>query len=327
MDKNMKAMVYENYGPLDGIALREVATPKPNDDQVLVQVQAAAVHVGDVLMVYGTPFPVRFMTGLIKPKPGIPGTDLCGRVIEVGAQVTRFRPGDKVFGACFGSCAELVCGSADHLAHAPERLSTEQAAGLATSGLAALRALRDVAKLQPGQKLLVNGAAGGIGMYAVQLAKAWGAEVTAVCSRQQHDLLRELGAAHVIDYTRDDFTQAAERYDVILDNVENHSLAQVERALKDRGLLICNSGTGTGGWKFWVRLLKPLVLSPFSRKSFRRYVSMPNANDLEELARLAETGVITPVVGRTFTLPETAAALAHVAAGHAHGKTIISVSV
>jgi NADPH:quinone reductase-like Zn-dependent oxidoreductase len=276
--------------------------------------------------VRGAPFAMRAVTGWLKPKYGVPGFDVCGTVERVGARVTRFRPGERVFGTCFGSCAEQVSVRAETLAHAPAGLSAEQAAGLATAGLAALHALRDVAKLQPGHKLLVNGAAGGIGTFAVQLGKALGAEVTAVCSAGRQALLQQLGAAHVIDYARQDFTRSSERYDVILDNVENRSLAECRRVLTPRGTLILNSGVGEAGLALWVRLLRPLVLSPLTKQHLRRYLSTPNHTDLAALAKLADSGALTTVVGRTFPLHETTAALEYIATGHALGKTAITVT-
>jgi NADPH:quinone reductase-like Zn-dependent oxidoreductase len=324
--QTMQAIAYDSYGALEQLALRELPRVQARAGEVTVRVQAAALHIADVFAVRGEPFAVRFVTGLWKPKYGVPGFDVSGVVEAVGRGVTRFRVGERVFGTCFGSCAQLARVSADTLAHAPERLSSAQAAGLGTSGLAALHALRDVAKLQPGQKLLINGAAGGIGTFALQLAKAWGAEVTAVCSAGRRELMHQLGADHVIDYTSEDFSEGTARYDVILDNVENHSLERCRRALTEAGLLILNSGVGADGLAFWVRLLKPLVLSPLSKQSYRRYLSMPNRNDLEQLAALAASGTITPVIGASFPLRETARALEHIAKGHALGKTIIQVS-
>ena len=320
-----QAIRYDSYGPIDSLVLREHALPVVRAGEVLVRVHAAALHIGDVFAVRGEPYAMRVVTGLTKPKHGVPGFDVCGVIESVGAGVTRFRAGDRVFGTCFGSCAQLVSVSEKTLAHAPERLSSAQAASLGTSGLAALHALRDCARIKPGQKLLINGAAGGIGTFAVQLAKALGAEVSAVCSGGRRELMLELGADHVIDYTHEDFTQGASRFDVILDNVENHSLERCRRALTPTGLLILNSGVGAHGLALWMRLLKPLVLSPLSKQSYRRYLSMPNHKDLEELAALASSGKLTPVIGRTFALAETARALEHIAEGHALGKTIIQV--
>ncbi|HET8936510.1 MAG TPA: NAD(P)-dependent alcohol dehydrogenase [Polyangiales bacterium] len=322
----MQAVVYGSYGPIEALQLREIARPTPRADEVLVRVQAAALHIGDVFGVRGQPYLMRVVTGLLRPKYGIPGFDVCGVVESVGAEVTRFKVGERVFGAGFGTCAELVSVKAETLAHAPERLSAAQAAGLATSGIAALVALRDVAKLEPGSKLLINGAAGGIGTFAIQIAKSMGAEVTAVCSSQRRALMFELGADHVIDYNEVDFTRADERYDVIFDNVENHTLEECRRALTPRGMLILNSGVGEDGLALWVRLLKPLVLSPLSQQTYRRFLTMPKLQELEALASLVTSGTLTPVVGKTFPLAETARALAYIANGHALGKTAIEVT-
>lgn len=319
----MQAITYDSYGPIEQLALRDLPRPEARAGEVLVRVHAAALHIGDVFAVRGKPYLMRLYTGLTKPSYGVPGFDLCGEVEAVGPGVTRFRVGERVFGTGFGSCAQLVRVSADTLAHAPKRLSSAQAASLGTSALAALHGLRDCAKLQPGQKILINGAAGGIGTFALQLAKAWGAEVTAVCSAGRRELMLELGADHVIDHTREDFTDGSARYDVIFDNVENHKLERCRRALTERGLLILNSGTGATGWRFCVRLLKPLLLSPLSKQSYRRYFSAPNFKDLEQLAALAESGKVEPVIGKSFPLEETARALAYIEDGHALGKTII----
>jgi NADPH:quinone reductase-like Zn-dependent oxidoreductase len=216
----MQAVVHERYGAPDVLALKTIDRPRLKDDEVLVRVRAAALHVGDCFGVSGAPLLMRLTTGLLKPKRGIPGFDVAGQVESVGKDVTQFRPGDEVFGVANGSCAEYASASEAKLALKPEGLTFEQAAALATSGLAALRGLRDAGQLQPGQRVLINGAAGGVGTFAVQLAKAYGAEVTAVCSTSNVELVRSLGADHVIDYTREDFAQGGPRYDVILDNVE-----------------------------------------------------------------------------------------------------------
>ena len=321
----MKAIVYDSYGPFEALAVREIAQPAVEPGEVLVRVRAAALHVGDVFSVRGSPFMMRLATGLRKPKYGVPGFDLAGEVAATGKNVTRFRPGDAVFGACHGSCAEFARTSAEELAPKPEALDYVQAAALPTSGLAALHALRDVAKLQRGQTLLINGAAGGIGTFAVQIAKSYGAEVSGVCSTRNVELVRSLGADHVIDYTREDFTQRVGYYDVILDNVENRSLTERRRALRPKGMLICNSGTGAHGLPMLIRLLKPLVLSPFVRHELRRYLSTPNAADLSVLGELVQRGVLKPVIDRTYTLDDTPAALAHIESGHARGKVVVQL--
>ena len=321
----MKAIAHDTYGPLDTLELRDIDRPVPKDDQVLVRVHAAAVHVGDILTVRGEPFPIRFGSGLRKPRYGVPGFDVVGRVEAVGAGVRRFQPGDEVFGTCAGSCAEYARAAEDTLVPKPAGLTFEQAAALPTSAVTALRGVRDAGKVKAGQQVLINGAAGGVGTYAVQIAAAYGAEVTGVCGPANVDLVRSLGARHVIDYTREDFTQGERRYDVILDNVENRALAECRRVLTPTGIYIGNSATGARGLAFMVRLMKPVVLSPFTRQSLRRYVATPKKQDLEKLTELVESGKLTPVIGRTYPLPETPAALRHIEGGHARGKVVITV--
>lgn len=299
--ETMKAVCYDRYGALDALELREVARPVVGAAQVLVRVRAAALHIGDVFSVKGEPFAMRLATGVFKPKHGTPGFDLAGEVVAVGEQVARFKAGDAVFGASLGTCAEYVLASEEQLAMKPAGLDFEHAAVLATSGLAALHALRDVAKLARGQRLLIIGAAGGIGTFAVQIAKTMGAEVTGVCSTRNVDLVRSLGADHVIDYSAQDFAAERERYDVIFDNVENRTLADCRRALTPEGILILNSGTGTRGFKTLVRLLRPLVISPFVRQTLRRYLSAPNHEDLAALARLVDTASLEPVIDRIYS--------------------------
>jgi NADPH:quinone reductase-like Zn-dependent oxidoreductase len=323
----MKALRYDHYGAFDVLELKTVARPMVGPGQVLVRVRAAALHIGDVFSVKGEPFVMRLSTGLLKPKHGIPGFDLAGHVEAVGERVTRFKPGDAVFGANpnQSTCAEYVLTSEDHLALKPQQLGFEEAAALATSGLAALHALRDVAKLQHGQKALIIGASGGVGSFAVQIAKAMGAEVTGVCSTRNVDLVSSLGADHVIDYTRQDFASRPERYDLIFDNVENRSLSDCRRALAAEGMLILNSGTGTHGLRTFVRLLKPLVVSPFVRHTLRRFLSAPNHGDLVALAQLVESGSLTPCIDKKYPLSEAPTALAYIETGHARGKVVVSV--
>lgn len=321
----MSAIVYDHYGALDVLGLRQVAQPSIADDQVLVRVRAAGLHVGDSFCVRGAPFAMRMVTGLLKPKHGVPGFDLAGTVEAVGSEVTRFAPGDEVFGAAVGTCAEYASAKAAEIALKPAGLDFEHAAAIATSGLAALHALRDVAKLQPGQQLLINGASGGVGHFAVQIARAFGAEVTAVCSTRNVEWVRSLGAHHVVDYTREDFAAGEARYDVILDNVENRSLADCRRALKPDGTLVLNSGTGAKGLAMWVRLLKPVLLSPFVRHRLRRYLSVPNHEDLVALEALVEAGQLTPVLDEMYALSDTADALHHIEQGHTRGKVVVRV--
>ena len=323
--QTMQAMVQGRYGSFNVLGLRNIDRPVPKDHQVLVRVHAAGLHVGDCFGVRGAPLGMRLVSGLLRPKHGVPGFDLAGHVEEVGARVMRFKPGDAVFGANHGTCAEYVVASEDKLAPKPARLTFVQAAALPTSALAALHAVRDVGKVQPGQRVLINAAAGGVGSFAVQIAKAFGAEVTGVCSNRNVDLLRSIGADHVIDYTQEDFTSGATRYDLILDNLENRSLSDCRRALTPTGTLILNSGSGAQGIHLYVRLVKPLVLSPFVRHGLRRYLSVPSHDDLVCLKELVDAGKLTPVVDGTYPLSETPAALRHIEGGHARGKVIVTL--
>lgn len=321
----MKAITQTKYGsPDDVLALEEVDKPAANEDEVLVRVRAAGLHIGDCFGVRGAPFAMRLATGLFKPRHG-PGFDLAGQVEAVGNKVTSYQPGDEVFGASAGTCAEYARIKASTLALKPANLTFEEAAAMPTSALAALHALRDVGKVQPGQKVLINGASGGVGSFAVQIAKSFAAEVTAVCSTRNLEMVRSIGADAVIDYSETDFAQGGPVYDLIFDSVENRSLSDCRRALKPSGTLILNSGTGANGVGMLVRLVKPLVLSPFARQSLRRYLSRPNHDDLDVLKELVESGKLKLVIDKTYPLTETAAALAYIEAGHARGKVVITI--
>lgn len=320
----MKAITHDKYGDFDLLVVRDdVSKPTVKDGDVLIRVRAAGLHIGDCFGVRGYPLLMRMETGLMKPNPGIPGFDVAGLVESVGKDVMRFKEGDEVFGTCHGSCAEYVSTGADKLALKPSNLSFGQAAALPTSALAALHGLRDVAKVQPGQKVLIIGASGGVGHFAVQIAKSSGAEVTGVCSTANVDMVRSLGADHVIDYTREDFAEGGPVYDVIFDNVENRALADVRRALTPSGMLVLNSGTGASGFALAVRLLKPLVVSLFAKQTLKRYLSVPNEKDLGVLKELAESAKLTPVIGKTYPLAETPQALRYIEGGHARGKVVI----
>ena len=321
----MKAIVQDNYGSLEGLELRDIAKPEAKGDEVLVRVRAAGLHIGDCFSVRGAPFAMRLSTGLLKPKYGVPGYDAAGHVEAVGDDVKHFQPGDEVFGACEGTCAEYACAAEDRFAPKPDSLTFEEAAAMPTSALAALHALRDVGKAQAGQKVLINGASGGVGSFAVQIAKSFGAEVTGVCSTGSVDMVRSIGADHVIDYTREDFTQGGQRYDLIFDNVENRSLSDCRRALTPSGTLILNSGTGAQGIAMLVRLARPLMLSPFARQNLRRYLSVASRKDLVVLTKLVESGKLRPVIEKTYPLRETPAALAYIEQGHVRGKVVITV--
>jgi NADPH:quinone reductase-like Zn-dependent oxidoreductase len=268
---------------------------------------------------------MRAVTGLTKPKYGIPGFDVAGQVEAVGATVRNFRPGDEVFGASFATCAEYVRVPENTLAIKPASLTFQEAASIPTSGLAALHGLRDAGKIQSGQKVLVIGASGGVGTFAVQIAKAFGAEVTGVCSTANVDMVRSIGADHVIDYTQEDFAQRPERYDLILDNIENRALSDCRRALTPTGTLLLNSGTGAKGIAMLVRMAKPIVLSPFSRQTLRRFLSRANADDLKVLTDLADSGKLKPVIDRTYPLTDTVEALTYIESGHARGKVVVTI--
>lgn len=322
----MKAITYDRYGSFDVLRFRDIPKPVVKADEVLVRVHAAALHVGDCFSVRGAPFAIRLKTGLLKPTYGVPGFDLAGQVAAVGASVTHFRPGDDVFGASTGTCAEYVRVRETALAPKPARLTFAEAAAIPTSALAALHGLRDAGRLRPGQRVLINGAAGGVGTFAIQLAKAFGAEVAGVCGPNNVDLVRALGADYVIDYTREDFTQGERRYDLIIDNVENRSLADCRRVLTPTGTLVLNSGTGARGAAMLVRLLTPLVLSPFVRQRLRRYLSAPRRADLILLTEFVESGKLRPVIDRIYPLCETGAALAYIEGGHARGKVAVTVA-
>jgi NADPH:quinone reductase-like Zn-dependent oxidoreductase len=317
----MKAVVQTGYGTADVMEFREIEKPAPGDGEVLVRVLAASLAAGDYFGMRGTPFPIRVFVGFPKPKKDhVVGADLAGRVEAVGKNVTRFKPGDEVFGACSRACADYTCAEEGRLVHKPHDLTFEQAAAVPTSALTALHALRDHGKVQPGQKVLINGASGGVGTFAVQIAKVLGAEVTGVCSTGNVDAVRSIGADHVIDYTKEDFTQGEPRYDLILDNVASHSFAEYRRVLKPGGTLLPSSGHAGMGYIF-----KAFLLSLFVRRQGRPFVSMPNQDDLITLKELVEAGEVTPVIDRTYPLRETAEAFRYLDEGHARGKVVITV--
>jgi NADPH:quinone reductase-like Zn-dependent oxidoreductase len=322
----MKAIVQEEYGPPDVLQPKDIDKPAVGDHDVFVRVQAAAVHPGDYFVLTGLPYVVRLAFGVRKPKNGVPGRDVAGTVEAVGKDVTRFQAGDEVFGWCTtGVLAEYACVEQGNLAPKPANLSFEQAAAVTVSGTTALQALRDKGEVQPGQKVLIVGASGGVGTFAVQIAKSLGAEVTGVCSTRNVDMVRSIGADHVIDYTKEDFTQSGQRYDVILDNAEAHSLSECRRVLAPKGTYIPNRGTG-GRWIGPLgRIAKARMVSLFVRQRLRPFLSKENTEDLFHLKELIESGKVTPVIDRTYPLSKSAEALAYVAEGHARGKVAISV--
>jgi NADPH:quinone reductase-like Zn-dependent oxidoreductase len=324
----MKAIVQDRYGTTDVLELRDVEKPQPGDDELLIRVQAAGVDPGVWHLMTGLPYLVRIMGfGLRKPKIRIRGTDAAGIVEAAGKNVVRLKPGDQVYGTCEGSFAEYACAKAERLAPKPSNLSFEQAAAVPVSGMTALHGLRDVGKLQPEQKALIIGAAGGVGTHAVQLAKAFGAEVTGVCSTSKVDLVRAIGADEVIDYTREDFTQDTRRFDLILDTAGRRPLSQVRRALTPQGTLVIVGGEGGDRWLggFQRQIFAPLR-SRFTEQKVLGLISQERQQDLLTLKAMIEEGKLTPVIDRTFPLGEAPQAIHYLEQGHARGKVVITVS-
>jgi len=317
----VKAIAQTGYGSPDAFEFREIDKPAiKKADEVLVRVHAAALHAGDVFMMRGVPYFTRMVVGFPKPRNYIPGYDVAGRVEAVGKGVTRFKVGDEVYGSIGRACAELARAPEDQLEKKPANLSMEQAAAVPTSAIAALHGIRDAGKMKSGMKVMINGASGGVGTFAVQIAKAYGAEVTGVCSTRHIDTVRSIGADHVIDYTKEDFTQGTDRYDVILDNVANYPLSACRRVLTPMGKHIPNSGHSGMGY-----ILKALLVSMFVRQQGRTYVATPKPGDLVELKELIETGKITPVIDSTYPLADFSEAMGHLNEGHASGKVVITV--
>ncbi|TMG19248.1 MAG: NAD(P)-dependent alcohol dehydrogenase [Chloroflexi bacterium] len=321
----MKAIVQDRYGnPEAVLGLQEIAKPAVKDGEALVRVHAASIHVGDWLVVTGLPYIARPAYG--KPKGRVPGTDIAGTVEAVGNGVTGLRPGDEVFGWCTGAFAEYASAPADHFVPKPTSLTFEQAAAVGVSASTALQLLRDQGKIKPGQKVLINGASGGIGTFAVQIAKTFGAEVTGVCSTRNVEMVRSIGADHVIDYTREDFTRNGHRFDFILDNMANHSLSDTRRVLTPSGKLQSNNGTSGGRWFGTIgTVLKSATVSMFERRQLGPAIKFTNRADLLVLKELIEAGKITPVIDATYALSDTGRGLAHVGEGHARGTVVISV--
>jgi NADPH:quinone reductase-like Zn-dependent oxidoreductase len=318
----MRAIVCHRYGPPDVLKLEEIAKPTPADDEVLIKVHAATVNPVDRLF-RGRPYLLRMMTGLRKPKDSRVGIDVSGEVEAVGKNVTRFKPGDEVFGACKGSFAEYACVSQSRFVLKPHNVTCEHAACVPVAALTALQGLRDKGKIQPGQKVLINGAAGGVGTFAVQIAKWFGAHVTAVCSTGKVDLVRSLGADRVIDYTQQDFTKGSERYDLIFDLVANHSLSACRRLLNRNGT--CVVGGAKNVRTLLARTLTALVWSPLVSQNFVVFVAKLNKDDLAILGELMKAGKVTPVIDRCYSLNQTPEAIRYLEEGHARGKIVIAV--
>jgi NADPH:quinone reductase-like Zn-dependent oxidoreductase len=325
----MKAIVQEKYGTSEVLELRDIDKPAIAANEVLIRVRAAGVNPADWAIVAGLPYIARPIYGMGKPKNPVRGTDVAGEVEAVGASVTRFRPGDEVFGwsgRLGGAFAEYASVCEDALVLKPANLTFAQAAAVPMAGTVALLAVRDHGKVRAGQKVLVNGASGGIGTFAVQIAKSLGAEVTGVCSTSNLDRVRSIGADHVIDYTKQDFTQTGQRYDFILDNVSNRSLSDLRRALTPNGILVPNGGGFDHRWVAGSgRLIGAKLSFAFGSQSVRTFIASSKQETLVALKELIETGKVTPVIDRTYPMSETRQAMDHVGGGHARGKVVITV--
>jgi NADPH:quinone reductase-like Zn-dependent oxidoreductase len=322
----MKAIVYRSYGSPDVLRLEEVPKPEVKDGEVLVRVHAAAINPLDWHLLRGKPYIVRPTSGWLTPKRNIPGIDVAGVVEAVGRDVTEFQPGDEAFGEKSRACAEYVAGPAKLFMHKPANLTLEQAAAVPVAAATALQALRDKGKIQAGQEVLINGASGGVGTFAVQLAKSFGAQVTGVCSTPNVDLVRSLGADHVIDYTQQNFTRGNERYDLIIDNAGSRSLLAMSRVLAPTGTLVL-VGASKGNWIGPIaRILGASQLSRFGSKKMVGMLTDIQREDLAFLKELIEAGKITPVIDRTYPLSETADAIRYLETMRARAKVIITVA-
>ena len=322
----MKAIIRDAYGSVDALRLAEIDQPIAGEADVLVHVDAAGVDQGVWHLMTGTPYAMRLAGfGIRAPENALLGYDVAGRIEAVGAQVTEFRPGQEVFGTCRGSFAEYAVARADRLLPKPGKVTFEQAAVVPISGFAALQAVREHGGVRSGQRVLIIGAGGGVGTFAVQIAKADGAEVTGVCSASKAELVRSIGADHVIDYTRNDFVDGRNRYDVILDIAGNRSLSELRRALTPRGTLVIVGGEDAGKWLGIRRQLRAAALSPFVRQKLGFFISKERPEDLEELRKLLEAGTIRPVVDKTFPLEEVPAAIQYLRDGRARGKIVVVI--
>jgi NADPH:quinone reductase-like Zn-dependent oxidoreductase len=319
----MKAIVYHNYGPPDVLRCEEIEKPIAEDNEVLIKVRAASANPLDWRLMRGAPFFIRMLVGLGKPKIKRPGRDVAGQVEAVGRNVTRFKPGDDVFGTCRGAFAEYACSSESELVVKPDMVTFEQAASVPVAGLTALQGLRDKGYLQPGQKLLINGAAGGVGTFAVQIAKSFGAEVTGVCSTRNMDMVRSLGADRVIDYTQEDFTKMGERYDLLFECVGNCSLSACRRVLNPKGICVI-AGAPKELWPFLARALVAPVLSRCVSQKFVIFMARVRKEDLTVLGELMAAGKVTPVIDRRYRLNEVPEAIRYLEEGHARGKVVIT---
>jgi NADPH:quinone reductase-like Zn-dependent oxidoreductase len=324
---HMKAIVYREYGSPDVLELQETPTPVVKDDQVLVSVHAASVNPLDWHFMRGTPYAMRVATGLRRPNDKRLGVDVAGHVEAVGSKVTQLKAGDEVFGAAKGAFAEYVAAAEKDLAPKPDNVTFEQAASVAIGGVTSLQGLRDRGRVQPGQKVLINGASGGVGTFAVQIAKWLGAHVTGVCSTRNVEIVRSIGADEVIDYSEEDFTTSERRYDVILDMIGNHSFSDYRRALTPKGTLLLVGGPNTDPWLAPVsRMLKAFVASPFISQNLRPVLANSRKKDLMILQELLASGKVKPVIDRTYSLSEVPEAVRYLEEGHARGKVVIRVA-
>jgi NADPH:quinone reductase-like Zn-dependent oxidoreductase len=323
----MKAVVHRCYGSPDVVRYEDVPKPAPAADEVLVKVHAASVNPLDWHHLAGTPYLVRMGDGYGRPEDPRMGVDFAGTVEAVGAQVRHYKPGDEVFGGRDGAFAEFVTVHESHaLALKPSNVSFEQAAAVPIAALTALQALRDVGHVRAGQKVLINGASGGVGLFAVQLAKAFGTEVTGVTSTRNLELVRSLGADHVIDYTREDFTQDRQRYDLILDNVSTHSLSQYRRVLTPTGRYVMVGSAELGNWfSFFVPIIEGMVMSPLGSRKYGAVMAQLTHDDLAQLAALMQAGKVTPFIDRRYKLADAAEAMRYLETGHARGKVVLTV--
>jgi len=323
----MRAIVCGEYGPPEAVLrCEDVEKPTPGDHEVLIKVRAAAVNPLDSHLMKGKPYGARLMLGLTRPRTTRPGRDVAGQVEEVGPKVTRFKPGDEVFGVCRGAFAEYACASEVKLVKKPPSVTFEQAASAPIAGVTALQGLRDKGHLQPGQSVLINGAAGGVGMFAVQIAKSMGAKVTGICSARNVEMVRSLGADRVVDYTKEDFTRTDERYDLLLDCICNHSLSARRRVLtRDGRLVIVGAPPGRTFVGMLASLVKPLVVAPFVSQKLTFFVANICQPDLEILGELMASGKITPVIDRRKGLSAVPQAIHDVATRHVRGKVVVVV--
>jgi NADPH:quinone reductase-like Zn-dependent oxidoreductase len=321
----MKAIVYHNYGSPDVLKCEEIEKPTAGDNEVLIKVRAASVNPLDWHLMRGTPYIGRIMTGLRKPKITRPGVDVAGQVEAVGRNVTQFKPGDEVFGSCRGAFAEYACTSESALVMKPDDVTFEQAASVPVAAFTALQGLRDKGKIQPGQKVLINGAAGGVGTLAVQIAKSFGADVTGVCSTRNVEMVRSIGADRVIDYTQEDFTKSGHHYDLIFDLVGNHSLLACRRVLNPQGIYIGAGVLGGSMIGLLARLITAPVLSRFVSQKFVVFMARRSKEDLTIMHELMKAGKVTPVIDKCYRLSEVSEAVRYLAEGHARGKVVITL--